>query len=116
MNGCISFLFYITVYYSYVDYHVQHVSGTPSWFWGFSHLARLLILLLLFPKQWIYDLVVLWCSSKTKPKRQFYGQACLRFNNYIVFGSVIAVFLWTVFVITMIKICVNDGGGVEAWW
>lgn len=41
--------------------------------------------------------VVLWCSCKTKPKRQFYEQACLRLNNYIVFGSVIAVFLWNNF-------------------
>lgn len=56
---------FILVYYSYVDYHVHHVSGTPSWFWGFSHLARLFILLL-FPKQWIYDLVVLCCDALVK--------------------------------------------------
>jgi len=28
--------FYITVDWSYVDSHVQHISGTPSWFLGFS--------------------------------------------------------------------------------
>jgi len=36
MNASIFYFFYITVYYSYVDYHVQHISGTPSWFWGLS--------------------------------------------------------------------------------